>query len=104
MYDQGENISQNGLTFFFSFLMDRKQLRDFFNTSVLQETVVQILHTFMSMRSPHFWADYLMPEEARSRALATASSSDVQVFSDGTKFDQLMAETRAVITRYAINL
>lgn len=41
-----------------------------------------------------------MPEDARLHELATASSSDDKGLSDVTKFDQLMAETRAVISRY----
>ncbi|PON71894.1 Peroxin [Parasponia andersonii] len=75
-----------------------KQLRDIFNATVLHETIVQILDTFKSIRSPHLWVDYLMPEDARLHQLATASSSDAAVFSDITKFDQLMVETRAVIS------
>lgn len=54
----------------------------------------------MSLRSPHLWVGYLMPEDARLHELATASSSDDKGLSDVTKFDQLMAETRAVISRY----
>lgn len=75
-----------------------KQLRDFINTTVLHETIIQILNTFMSLRSPHLWVGYLMPEDARLHELATASSSDDKGLSDVTKFDQLMAETRAVIS------
>lgn len=79
----------------------RKQLRDFFKTTDLNETIMQILDTFMSTKGPHHWLDYLMPEDARLQTLATASNSDTTVFSDVTEFDQLMAETRAVLTRYA---
>ncbi|EXB69126.1 Peroxisome biogenesis protein 3-2 [Morus notabilis] len=75
-----------------------KQLRDFINTTVLHETIIQILNTFMSIRSPHLWVGYLMPEDARLHELATASSSDDKGLSDVTKFDQLMVETRAVIS------
>ena len=84
--------------------MCRKQLRDFFNTLVLHETVVQILDTFTSIRSPHLWVDYLMPKDARLHELGAASSSDAIVLPDVTKFDQLMAETRAVISRYVCQL
>lgn len=75
-----------------------KQLRDHINSTVLHETIMQILDTFMSIRSPHLWADYLMPRDARLHELATASSNNDKVLSDITKFDQLMAETRAVIS------
>ncbi|GMN46291.1 hypothetical protein TIFTF001_015472 [Ficus carica] len=79
-------------------LCHRKQLRDHINSTVLHETIMQILDTFMSIRSPHLWADYLMPRDARLHELATASSNNDKVLSDITKFDQLMAETRAVIS------
>ncbi|KAL5545037.1 hypothetical protein UlMin_008821 [Ulmus minor] len=75
-----------------------KQLRDFFNTTVLRETVMQILETFKSIRSSHLWVNYLMPEDARLHKLATDSSSDDAILSGVTKFDQLMVETRAVLS------
>lgn len=78
----------------------RKQLTDSYNTTVLHETIVQILDTFKGIRSPLRWVDYLMPEDARLHEVATASSTDDAVFSDVTKFDQLMVETRAVLSRY----
>ncbi|CAH1454665.1 unnamed protein product [Lactuca virosa] len=59
-----------------------KQLRDIFNSSVLDETIMHILNTFMSNERHHHWVDYLMPE-AGSRV---------------TKLDQLMGETRAVLS------
>ncbi|KAF3437207.1 hypothetical protein FNV43_RR19960 [Rhamnella rubrinervis] len=79
-------------------VLQRKQLRDFFKTTDLSETIMQILGTFMSTKGPHNWLDYLMPEDARLQTLATASNNDTTVFSDVTEFDQLMAETRAVLT------
>lgn len=82
-------------------VMCRKQLRDFFNTKDLNETIMQILDTFMSTKDPHQWLDYLMPKDASLQTLATASNSDTAVPSGVTEFDQLMAETRAVLTRYA---
>lgn len=82
----------------------RKQLRDFFNTTVLHETITQILDTFKSIRSPHLWVDYLMPEDARLHEIATASSSDNAVFPDIPKFDQLMVETRVVLSRYVFEV
>lgn len=80
--------------------MCRKQLRDFFDTGVLHETVMQILEMFMSMGSPHQWVDFLMPADARLYKLATASSHESTTLPDVTKFDQLMEETRAVLLRY----
>ncbi|KAK9278788.1 hypothetical protein L1049_028366 [Liquidambar formosana] len=75
-----------------------KQLRDLFSTSVLHETILQILDMFMSTGKPHHWIDYLMPEDAGSYEVATPSSSDNTIHSDDTKFDQLMVETRAVLS------
>ncbi|KAF4385238.1 hypothetical protein G4B88_026521 [Cannabis sativa] len=75
-----------------------KQLRDFFDTTVLHETIVQILDTFKSIRSPHLWVDFLMPDDAHVRELDASSSSDEAGISDFTKFDLLMLETRAVIS------
>lgn len=64
-----------------------KQLRDIFNTSVLDETIMQILNLFMSNGRPHHWVDYLMPE-----AVQSPPGSDI------TKLDQLMVETRSVLS------
>ncbi|CAL5374220.1 unnamed protein product [Camellia sinensis] len=75
-----------------------KQLKDLFNTTVLHETITQILDVFMSMRSPHHWVDYLMPEDARSYKLVAFSNNGNPDLSDGTTFDQLMVETHAVLS------
>ncbi|KAH7549381.1 hypothetical protein JRO89_XS13G0022400 [Xanthoceras sorbifolium] len=75
----------------------QKQLRDIFNTAVLHETVMQIIEMFMSTGSPHQWVDFLMPGDARLYQLATASSPD-NIPLDVSKFDQLMVETRAVLS------
>ncbi|KAJ9141515.1 hypothetical protein P3X46_032042 [Hevea brasiliensis] len=79
-------------------VLKRKELRDFFNTKTLHETVMQILDLFMSRGSPHHWADYLMPEDARVYKLALGSNSDDTIITDTTKFEQLMAEARAVLS------
>ncbi|KAF2309065.1 hypothetical protein GH714_000316 [Hevea brasiliensis] len=78
--------------------IQQKELRDFFNTKTLHETVMQILDLFMSRGSPHHWADYLMPEDARVYKLALGSNSDDTIITDTTKFEQLMAEARAVLS------
>lgn len=75
-----------------------KQLKDLFNTTVLHETITQILDVFMSMGSPHHWVDYLMPEDARSYKLVAFSNNGNPDLSDGTTFDQLMVETHAVLS------
>ncbi|KAH9802104.1 peroxisome biogenesis protein 3-2 [Citrus sinensis] len=75
-----------------------KQLRDIFNTVVLHETFMQILEVFMSMGSPHQWVDFLMPRDIRFYKLVTASGHDETTLSGATKFDELMVETRAVLS------
>ncbi|XP_015581101.2 peroxisome biogenesis protein 3-2 isoform X1 [Ricinus communis] len=75
-----------------------KQLRDFFNTATLHETIMQILDLLMSRGSPHHWVEYLMPADARFDKRPIDSSSDDIIMTDGTKFEQLMAEARAVIS------
>ncbi|KAI3712457.1 hypothetical protein L1987_71014 [Smallanthus sonchifolius] len=69
-----------------------KQLRDIFNSSVLDETIMQILNMFMSMGRPHNWVDYLMPEDVRFHKSVESSALDI------TKLDQLMVETRTVLS------
>lgn len=80
--------------------MCRKQLRDSFNATVLHATIIQILDKFMSTGDPHHWVNYLMPE----LELATAFSNDNTLLPDVNKFEQLMVETRAVISRYACDV
>ncbi|KAG8651643.1 peroxisome biogenesis protein 3-2 [Manihot esculenta] len=76
-----------------------KQLRDPFTTTTLHETLSQILDLFMSRGSPHHWADYVMPEDARLYKQAVGSSSGETIsITDTTKFEQLMAEARAVLS------
>lgn len=75
-----------------------KQLKDLFDSTVLQETIVKILDIFMSMGSPLQWVDYIMPENARFYKFVAFSDSDGTNLSDVTKFDQLMVETRDVLS------
>ncbi|XP_061988334.1 peroxisome biogenesis protein 3-2 [Rosa rugosa] len=79
-------------------VLNGKQLTERFNTTVLHDTIMQMLDKFMSTGSPHHWVNYLMPEDARWVELATAFSSDSTVLPDVTKFEQLMLETRSVIS------
>ncbi|XP_074309478.1 peroxisome biogenesis protein 3-2 [Silene latifolia] len=79
-------------------ILKTKQLKDTFNSSMLHETIMQILETFMSMGKPHPWVDYLMPEDARFPGLTASSSSNSLTLSDVTKFDQLMTEAQTVLS------
>ncbi|XVE63994.1 hypothetical protein DITRI_Ditri07aG0065300 [Diplodiscus trichospermus] len=79
-------------------VLKAKQLRDFFNTTVLHQTIMQILEMFMSMGSSYHWVDCLMPEDPRMYTLPAASSSDKTNPPELTHFDQLMVETREVLS------
>ncbi|XP_058088257.1 peroxisome biogenesis protein 3-2-like isoform X2 [Magnolia sinica] len=79
-----------------------KQLRDPFNTAQLHETIIQILESFMSMGGRHHWVSHLIPENAIVyKQLVTTSSNDFDgsaLLADISKLDQLMAETRIVVS------
>ncbi|WMV22130.1 hypothetical protein MTR67_015515 [Solanum verrucosum] len=75
-----------------------KQLKDFFNTTVLHDTILQILATFLSMGSPHHWMGFLMPEPSKRYNSAATSSSDSTEPSPASKFEQLMLEAQAVLS------
>ncbi|XP_042965854.1 peroxisome biogenesis protein 3-2-like isoform X1 [Carya illinoinensis] len=78
-------------------ILKGKKVTSAFNTTELHETIVLILERFKSLRSPHRWVNYMMPEDARFYKLATASSSDNEIPPEATKFYQLMMETQAVL-------
>ncbi|XP_057537509.1 peroxisome biogenesis protein 3-2-like [Amaranthus tricolor] len=79
-------------------ILKNKQLKDVFNSSILHETVVQILYTFMSMGRPHHWIEYLMAEDAKLPSLTPSMSSNNLILADGSKFDQLMKEAHSVLS------
>ncbi|KAK8478822.1 hypothetical protein V6N13_108495 [Hibiscus sabdariffa] len=79
-------------------VLKAKQLRDFFNTTILHQTIMQILDMFLSMGNPHHWVDCLMPEDPRLYKLAKTSSTDKTDPPEFTQFDKLMVETREVIS------
>ncbi|CAN6930341.1 unnamed protein product [Brassica oleracea] len=67
------------------------QLKDVITTRVLQETLLRIVDVFMSSGSPHHWVDYLMmPQDTK---LSRTTSGETV-----SKFNQLMVETRQVLT------
>ncbi|KAH0920920.1 hypothetical protein HID58_020938 [Brassica napus] len=71
------------------------QLKDVITTRVLQETLLRIVDVFMSSGSPHHWVDYLMmPQDTKLSRTTSDGSSDETV----SKFNQLMVETRQVLT------
>lgn len=76
-----------------------KQLKDFFDTTLLHETLLKILDTFMSTGSPNQWTCYLMSEDLQIyNHVSTSGGTGSQASSFPSKFEQLMMETRAVIS------
>lgn len=78
-------------------IMNEKQLRDIFTSQALHETILQISETFMNSGTPHQWIDFLMPADAKSSELTTFDNNS-QITPDGSKFNQLMWETHAVLS------
>lgn len=77
-------------------------MKDFFVTTSLHETLLKILDTFMSMGSPKQWISYLMSEDLQIYDhVSTSGGSGSQAPFVHSKFEQLMLETRAVISRYS---
>ncbi|KMT03932.1 hypothetical protein BVRB_8g187420 [Beta vulgaris subsp. vulgaris] len=79
-------------------VLKSKQLKDVFDSSILHETIVQILDTFMSMGRPRHWVEYFMPDDAKLPNLTPSVSSNNLILSDVSKFDQLMTETQTVLS------
>nr|DAD31976.1 TPA_asm: hypothetical protein HUJ06_010827 [Nelumbo nucifera] len=79
-------------------VLKEEQLRHPFNSSLLHETIMQILDMFMNMNGPNHWVTYLVPENALSYKHQSATSSN-EALPDISKLDQLMTETRAVLLR-----
>ncbi|KAB1212327.1 Peroxisome biogenesis protein 3-2 [Morella rubra] len=70
---------------------------DLLDTTEFRKTIRLILERFKSIRSPNHWVNYMMPEDARFYEPGSASSTDNEIPSDISKFDQLMVETHAVL-------
>lgn len=85
--------------------MCRKQLKDPFSMVQLHETIIQILELFMGIGGPNYWISYLIPENAIAyRQLMVTSTNgfdDSCIIMDVSKLEQLMSETRMVLSRYA---
>lgn len=73
-----------------------KQLTSLFNNTTFDETITDILNTFMSRGSPHFWVKYIIPEDAKLHSTASGSNDTVPL--DMTEFDQLVMEARGVLS------
>ncbi|KAG9132382.1 hypothetical protein Leryth_022420 [Lithospermum erythrorhizon] len=75
-----------------------KQLKDVVIVSTLYDIIVQILDAFMSSGSPHQWLSYVMPVNATELKLTGPTASGNADLLRATKFEQLMSETREVLT------
>ncbi|GAA0140391.1 hypothetical protein LIER_01748 [Lithospermum erythrorhizon] len=75
-----------------------KQLKDVVILSTLYDIIVQILDAFMSSGSPHQWLSYLMPVNATELKLTEPTTSGNADLLRATKFEQLMSETREVLS------
>ena len=69
----------------------------------LQDKMMQILNTFMKMEVPDSWISCLIPEHAsqyqQMAAISSSGSDDPLVFMDISKLEQLMSESRDVMSR-----
>ncbi|KAF5181979.1 Peroxisome biogenesis protein 3-1 [Thalictrum thalictroides] len=77
-----------------------KQLTDTFNTSTLQETIMQILNTFKTIGGFHDWVAYLIPENGLSykqSVVAYTKDDDTSLLPNVSKLEQLILEARAVL-------
>ncbi|KAL2927737.1 Peroxisome biogenesis protein 3-2 [Bienertia sinuspersici] len=79
-------------------VLKSKQLNDVFDSSTLDETIVQILDSFMIMGRPRHWLEYLMREDANSSSLTASLGNGNLILSDASKFNQLMTETQTVLS------
>lgn len=80
-------------------VLQGKQLTSLFNNATFHETITQILNTFMSRGSPHFWLKYMIPDDVKLHS-TTSGSSDIVPFdmSHMTEFEQLIMEAREVLS------
>jgi hypothetical protein len=71
----------------------------------LQETMMEILDLFMGVGSDLVvfnWVDYILPETAAQYREMSASADDSStLLMDFTKLEQLISETREVLSRFS---
>ncbi|KAG6514477.1 hypothetical protein ZIOFF_024837 [Zingiber officinale] len=82
-----------------------KQLKETISMAQLCEIMIQILDMFMNIGSLNYWITYLVPENVscykQQIAMSANGFEDASLFMDATKLDQLLFETRSVLSRYA---
>lgn len=74
----------------------------------LREMIIQILESFMNIGELNYWLSYLVPENVKDykqqMAMSANGFDDSSLLMDATKLEQLLFETRAVLSRYAIEV
>ncbi|KAF3342013.1 peroxisome biogenesis protein 3-1-like isoform X2 [Carex littledalei] len=86
-------------------VMKTKQLNSQFSMETVQETMMEILDLFMGVESDLVlinWVDYILPETAaqyREMMSAANANDSSSLLMDFTKLEQLISETREVLSR-----
>ncbi|XP_042376672.1 peroxisome biogenesis protein 3-1-like [Zingiber officinale] len=79
-----------------------KQLKETISMAQLCEIMIQILDMFMNIGSLNYWITYLVPENVscykQQIAMSANGFEDASLFMDATKLDQLLFETRSVLS------
>ncbi|XP_078439057.1 peroxisome biogenesis protein 3-2-like [Wolffia australiana] len=79
-----------------------KELRNPFNIGQLRDMMMQIIDLFINLEAPGSWVACLLPDSTSEyqqlAAISSTSSDDPMVFMDTSKLEQLMAETRDVMS------
>lgn len=83
-------------------VLKETQLKDPFSMPQLREAIVQMLDLFMTVGAPDNWISYVVPENVTEYRQLMATSSkgfdDSSMLMDVSKLEQLMVETRAVLS------
>ncbi|XP_072993175.1 peroxisome biogenesis protein 3-1-like [Typha latifolia] len=83
-------------------VLKEKRLKDPFSMEQLHETIMEILELFMTIGEPNYWMSYLVPENATAyrqlMVMSTDGSDDSSFLMDVSKLEQLISETRAVLS------
>ncbi|WOL12860.1 peroxisome biogenesis protein 3-1 [Canna indica] len=79
-----------------------KQLKDPISMVQLREIMIQIVEMFMNVGGSSYWISYLVPENIsdykQQMAMSANGFDDSSLLMDATKLEQLLFETRAVLS------
>ncbi|XP_020241779.1 peroxisome biogenesis protein 3-1-like [Asparagus officinalis] len=83
-------------------ILKEKKLKESFGKEQLHDTIIQVLDLFMNAGEPSSWISYLVPENAAAyrqlMVVPSSGSDDSSMLMDISKLEQLMLETRAVLS------